>query len=206
MRRSILFGAPALALATLAAVFLLRNPELRENVEITLPVGGAETVENLATSGQPLNSTGTAESGAPANATPAAPPFQAGVVRTETPPAVEKRIAELQDLGTLDDPASLKAILAELANPDPEIRKAALDAAIQFSSRDAIPALAEAAARATDAEEKKELLEAIEFLKLPSLTEYLQQRGNASKPIVVRPAGGAVTPRFSPVAEPAAKR
>lgn len=90
---------------------------------------------------------------------------------------VQQRIQELQDLAMENDSASLKAIISELANPDPEIRKAALEATIQFSSRDAIPGLQQAAARTTDAKEKAAIEEAIEFLKLPSLTEVMQEQG-----------------------------
>src|SRR5207248_9485002 len=71
--------------------------------------------------------------------------------------------------------ASLDTILAELTNRDPEIRKAALDAAIQFGSRDAIPKLADVASRTDDAHEKAALADAIEFLKLPSLSDVEAQ-------------------------------
>jgi len=62
----------------------------------------------------------------------------------ETPQAKQeayaaKRVVELQDLGMEDDPASLETILSELANRDPSIREAAVQAAVQFGSRDAIP-------------------------------------------------------------------
>jgi HEAT repeat protein len=73
------------------------------------------------------------------------------------------------------DPASLDEILRELRNPDSTIRAAALAAAIQFGSRDAIPTLAQAAMETEDGNEKTNILEAIEFLKLPSLSEVLTQ-------------------------------
>ena len=102
---------------------------------------------------------------------------------------VEQRSAQLMDLAMNDDRASLDTILSELTNRDPEIRKAALDAAIQFGSRDAIPKLADAASQTDDASEKTALNDAIEFLKLPSLTEISAQShkppGNAQAP---RPA------------------
>ena len=66
-------------------------------------------------------------------------------------------------------------ILSELNNRDPSIREAAVDAAVQFGSRDAIPRLMEAAARTDAPEEKSAILEAIEFLKLPTLPEALGQ-------------------------------
>ena len=99
----------------------------------------------------------------------------------ETPQAKQeayaaKRVVELQDLGMEDDPASLETILSELANRDPSIREAAVQAAVQFGSRDAIPKLEDAAAQTDDPEEKATILEAVTFLKLPTLTEALRQQ------------------------------
>jgi hypothetical protein len=94
---------------------------------------------------------------------------------------VERRIGELADLSAEDDSASLETILSELGNADARIRKAAVDAAVQFGSRDAIPELQEAMERTADAEEKKALAEAIEFLKLPSLTEVLAEKQKAAQ-------------------------
>ena len=88
---------------------------------------------------------------------------------------VTERVVELQDLGMEDDPASLETILSELNNRDPSIREAAVQAAVQFGSRDAIPWLQEAAAKTEDPEEKCAILEAIEFLKLPTLSEAMRQ-------------------------------
>jgi hypothetical protein len=96
----------------------------------------------------------------------------------ETPEAqkeayVAKRVAELQDLGMEDDSESLNAILSELNNEEPDILEAAVEAAVQFGSREAIPRLTEAAAQASDPKEKSAILEAVEFLKLPTLAEAL---------------------------------
>ena len=90
---------------------------------------------------------------------------------------VRQRIAELNDLAMNSDTNSLSTILAELNNSDKEIRKGALEAVIQFADRAAIPRLHEIADRTEDATEKAALLEAIEYLKLPSLTEYLREKG-----------------------------
>jgi HEAT repeats len=100
---------------------------------------------------------------------------------------VEQRSSQLMDLAMNDDRASLDTILSELTNRDPEIRKAALEAAIQFGSRDAIPKLADAASQTDDPNEKAALNDAIEFLKLPSLTEI-----NAQSP---KPVGNAHAPK-----------
>jgi HEAT repeat protein len=93
---------------------------------------------------------------------------------------VAKRIEELQDLGMENDSDSLDTILSELTNRDPRIREAAVDAAVQFGSRDAIPKLEDAAAQTEDAKEKAAILDAIEFLKLPTLTEAIGQKTQTS--------------------------
>jgi cytoskeletal protein RodZ len=103
---------------------------------------------------------------------------------------VEKRTAELMDIAMTDDRANLDIILSELTNRDPEIRKAALEAAIQFGSRDAIPKIADAATQTDDPNEKAALADAIEFLKLPSLTEIHAQ--SSSQPVAN--AAGAPKP------------
>jgi hypothetical protein len=109
-----------------------------------------------------------------------------GKVSVEPPPAgistatptetnqqayVAARIGQLQELAMEDDPESLDVILSELINRDPEIRKAAVEAAVQFGSRDAISKLEEASLQTDDPKERAAIVEAIEFLKLPSLTE-----------------------------------
>ncbi|PWU20255.1 MAG: hypothetical protein C5B50_04410 [Verrucomicrobia bacterium] len=109
-----------------------------------------------------------------------APPLVARAGRPDSVQAkqqtyVENRITELDELGRNDDRASLDAILGELNNRDPEIREAARNAAIQFGSRDAIPKLEDAIAQTDDPHEKAALADAIEFLKLPSITELKVQ-------------------------------
>ena len=95
--------------------------------------------------------------------------------------AVEQRIAELGDLAMNNDPDSLNIILSELENPNREIRKGALEAAVQFGDRSAIPRMQEIAARTEDPAERADILAEIDYLKLPSLTEYLAAR-RASTP------------------------
>ncbi|HTL74502.1 MAG TPA: HEAT repeat domain-containing protein [bacterium] len=84
-------------------------------------------------------------------------------------PAPALTADELEALGMKHDADSLRAILAELMNPDPEIRAAARKAAVQFGDRAAAPELREVAARTEDMDEKRALLEAADFLELPPL-------------------------------------
>jgi hypothetical protein len=87
---------------------------------------------------------------------------------------------ELLDLSWMEDEASLRIILGELANPDPEIRAAALTATIAFGSRDAIPRLEALAAASGDPVEQKKLEEAAAHLKLPTLSEVMAIRKSRS--------------------------
>jgi hypothetical protein len=112
--------------------------------------------------------------------------------------AVAARIAELRDLSSKTDPASWATLLSEIKNPDPEIRHATLDIVSQSGNRGAIPALEEAAAQTEDDAEKQIIKDAIEYLKLPTLTEVLSQTAQPSsngtlardaKPGVPRPPG-----------------
>ncbi len=79
---------------------------------------------------------------------------------------ISRRTADLLDLGMSDDPASLNAILLELDNPEAKVREAAVIAAVQFKSANAIPALQQAYARTDEPEEKLAIRKAIEFLEL----------------------------------------
>ena len=96
----------------------------------------------------------------------------------------EKDIAaeteRLDQLAASDDPADLRPILADLTSPDKDIRAAAIEAVKQFGSRDAIPTLQNLAANTTDVEEKAALLEAADFLALPSLSELASQNSPAT--------------------------
>jgi HEAT repeat protein len=109
---------------------------------------------------------------------------------------VENRTSELMELGMNDDTNSLHTILSELNNPDPEIRQAALDATIQFGSTNAIPGLEAAALWNDNPEEKKQIADAIEFLKLPQLGDPAfpitgSSKGPARKPLRNRNRLGA---------------
>jgi hypothetical protein len=92
--------------------------------------------------------------------------------RTSTVMSPEERAAEidrLQEWGMNNDSNSLNHILADLPHSDKEVRAAAIEAAKQFGSADAIPALKAAADSAEDTGDKIAYLEAADFLALPSL-------------------------------------
>jgi predicted component of type VI protein secretion system len=152
MRSKIIFPLLLLGLVVLAfAVF-------RSQPRVTAPPVIAETTENPAR--QPAPGAGLKVVNRPP--TPTATPASPAVAPART-------AEELQTLAMHDDADSLNAILAELANPDPEIRAAAREAAVQFGDRAAVPLLRAAAAVTDDLEEKKALLDAADFLELPPL-------------------------------------
>jgi hypothetical protein len=84
---------------------------------------------------------------------------------------IEAETSRLQDLSTQDDSASLSAILNDLTDPEKEVRLAAIEATKQFGSKDAIPTLQASVADAKDTDEKIALLEAADFLALPTLAD-----------------------------------
>jgi hypothetical protein len=83
--------------------------------------------------------------------------------------AIDAEVSRLQDLSSNHDAASLSAILSDLQSPDKAVRLAAIEAAKQFGSQDAIPVLKADAATATDLDEQSALLEAADFLALPDI-------------------------------------
>ena len=84
--------------------------------------------------------------------------------------AIDAETDRLQEWCMSDDPVSLSNILADLTSPEKEIRDAAIEAAKQFGSTNAIPVLKAVAANTADTEEQIALLEAASFLSLPSLS------------------------------------
>jgi hypothetical protein len=106
---------------------------------------------------------------------------------------VENRVAQLMELASQDDPASINIVLSELTNRDPEVRKAALNATLQVRSREAIPRLLEAAEQTDDPREKAAIADAIEFLKLPTLGEVMDQTAGRATNAPAEAAGRAGT-------------
>ena len=83
--------------------------------------------------------------------------------------AIDAETDHLQQWSMNDDPASLSNILADLTSPEKEVRQAAIEAAEQFGSTNAIPILKNLAANDGDPAEKAALLEAAHFISLPSI-------------------------------------
>jgi hypothetical protein len=92
--------------------------------------------------------------------------------------AIEALLLELHELAMQDDTASMERIVTHLAHPSAEVRTTAVIALEQFGDPAAIPHLEAAARRSQDAQLKARIAEAIDFLKLPSLRDVLDEEGN----------------------------
>jgi len=99
-----------------------------------------------------------------------AAPAPAAATPGERQATIDTEKDTLAALQMNDDAQSLSSILADLNSADKEIRMAAIQAAVQFGSTNAIPALRTAAANDQDLDEKIALLKAADFLALPEAT------------------------------------
>ncbi len=88
--------------------------------------------------------------------------------------SIDERIGILEELSRSRNPSDLTSILIDLKNPEPIIRRAAVRAAVDFGSPEAVPELQNELAAADDPEEKTSLQRAIEFLQLPPATPHGQ--------------------------------
>jgi hypothetical protein len=115
---------------------------------------------------------------------------------------VEQRSVELNKLAMKGDAGSLEAILAETKSPDKAIRHEALEAAIQSGDRSTVvPRLQEIASQTEDPAEKTEILAAIDYINLPSLTEYIAEK-KAARALSGQTNPPPRTPRVRRVAPP----
>jgi HEAT repeat protein len=87
----------------------------------------------------------------------------------------------ITDLAVTYDAASVPSLARYLAHPEAETRAAARDGLVQLGERAAIPFL-QAAAKTAPPDEAKALLEAAEFLALPSWTEVRAARHKQPAP------------------------
>jgi hypothetical protein len=154
---------PVLGLAGLTVILLWPDKAHRPKP------GSASVAEPAAIAGSiPVNS----------SPPPAKPAMAAPIIAPDSVPAKPAAITgeELQALAMNNDAESLQKILAALNSSDPEIRAAAREAAVQFGDRSAAVQLRAAADAATDYSEKQALLEAADFLELPSLDLRMTNR------------------------------
>jgi HEAT repeat protein len=179
MNRTRLWIACLLGATTLALCAALIRARLQLIVSAT-PVAAVQTEARAAKALPPQTSTGSRTTPSPTSPTS----DSASQTSLPTEDYALKRTAELMELATQSDPDSLNTILGELTNRDPAVRKAAVQAAVQFGSRDAIPKLTDALSQTDDVSERAAIQDAIEFLKLPSLAEMeAQQSATPAAPV-----------------------
>lgn len=131
--------------------------------------------------GSPRRQNGSRWKGLPELPPPVISPHPSGSEENQN--WITGRIAELDDDAWLDDPEAMRRILAELYHPQAEIRKAARAAITAFGSRDAVPYLEMVSSTTYDEAERQQLTEVINFLKLPTLLEHLdEQEKNTGAP------------------------
>lgn len=165
MRSKVLF---AIVFGILLVVFL------KTSFKKESKTGKLETTKDLQTNITLIESDSARQKAAGVDSTVITNPT-AQILFTQTN-SVEERIIELMELGARNDPESFQKIIFGLSDADPEIREAALEATIQFGDRDAIPILKELAAKTDDPQEKVEILNAAEYLALPSFSEIRAKR------------------------------
>lgn len=88
---------------------------------------------------------------------------------------IDRETEEIRDLFNQADGSNnvevIAAILAKLSHPEVEVRRAALDALRQLDDTNAVPGLEKAVENTQDLREKVAILDAIDYIKMPSLTE-----------------------------------
>jgi hypothetical protein len=90
---------------------------------------------------------------------------------------VNAEVLAIQDtVGQADgtnNPVVIAALIGKFSHEEPEVRKAALDGLIQLNDTNAVPAMEQSLAAIKDPREKVAVLDAIEYLKLPSMTDNI---------------------------------
>jgi hypothetical protein len=185
MRPKIVVAILLLGAGLIGLIFLLSKPGPQSTASAPSPAAAASPTAGSS----PVTASVAAVAGNPVAPTASNPPpaVAATVVSTNDAEAhekyVEKKIEELDAWSMNSDVKSRDAILSELKNnPDKTIRKAALEAAIQFNDRSVVPFMKDIAAQTQDPEEKTAILEAIDYINLPSLTEYMKAHPRPNTP------------------------
>ncbi len=190
MRPKVVITVLLLGLAGVAAIYFLKPAGSRPPAEVaaaSAPVAPPAKVSPTVLP-QPVTPSVVAPVATPApvkiEVAPSEPtntaPVAAVAVNAEAA-AVQAKINRLEELQANYDAESLREILGELINTNRDIRHAAIEATTQFRDRAAIPVLAELAAQTSNPQEKQELLDAVEFLKLPTYTEVMAQKRLAAQ-------------------------
>jgi hypothetical protein len=198
MRPKVVISVLLAAVALLAGVFFLkssaRHPATEAPVEVVAVEKPSPEVSDTRPASPIMPVTPQATIVTPKPEVPGGSTNTAPVAVVEDPAYIRAQVDRLEDLMSNDDAASLQGILTELTNSSPVIRHTAIEAAIQFGDRSAIPTLKALAARTDDPAEKKELLDAANFMALPTISEVRAQKklepmqgGTSPQPTHARP-------------------
>jgi hypothetical protein len=118
------------------------------------------------------------------------------------------QIRELQ-AGGADNPHTTGLLLGKVTHREPAVRKAALDALVQFNDTNAIPGLEQATSLIEDPREKVAFMDAVAYLKLPSVTDgaapEMADASNYPAP-AISPRPVVPNPRFQPGAKKQGRR
>lgn len=163
------------------------------------PVPAVEAPRAMATANPPTATPPSAEIVPPAGVGAQSTPSAEEAASTRPAFAVEDHATALdmmRDAMVTYDPANLPVIARYLAHEDEALRAAALDNMLQMGEKAAAPLLRAAAKTAAPAEAVA-LLEAADFLELPSGAEFLRKRKAAAS------GGGRTTSQPARSREPA---
>ncbi len=88
---------------------------------------------------------------------------------------VEKELDQIRELQSEADgtnnPIIITALLDKLSNPEAEVRQAVLESLKQLNDTNAVPGLEQAAEKIKDPREKVAVMDTIDYLKMPSITD-----------------------------------
>ncbi|MEO5711940.1 MAG: hypothetical protein ABIT37_00480 [Luteolibacter sp.] len=177
---TLLAGAAILTTAVVMISREARTPAATTPSEVRSTSEKSVPAPEVSLSKNPRRPPSTTRSDLPELPQPVESPYQPGAAGGEE--WIASRTAELDRLAWFDDTESLHKILAELRNPLPEIRAAALTATLAFSGRESIPYLEMIARETRDPQEQKALTDAVEHLKLPTMVEELEREESQPAP------------------------
>ena len=133
-------------------------------------VGGGEQPP-VAQANPNSNATGTNDQPAAAGH-PGQPPVVSEEVRAAL---IERDIQDILDLQSQVDGSNnlviINALLEKFSNPEAEVRQTALRVIKEMNDTNAVPGLQKAVAGTTDAREKVAIMDAIDYIKMPTMTD-----------------------------------
>jgi tellurite resistance protein len=165
MRPKSVLALLAVILLVLAAAFFLNQLLTRHSAGPTRPAAPTSALTT------PKRAAATVPGRAKAETTGLPPTAANALTPEQRQAAIDAEVTHLQELSVNDDADSLSAILKDLTSSKKDVRLAAIEAARQFGSRDAIPVLKAAAGGARDEEERKAMLAVADFLELPTIAD-----------------------------------